>query len=347
MFPFQFYLLLFIILPSQTSTIIFLGNCTYSIDLYKQYLNLLWSSNDSRTLHIQAVYSYLSNQSFIPGHIYTYSSQNLALIPLFIRCTYPEEIRSRTYLPLTQCSSTISSFSSKKNYESTRTYLNRRNIRGLNEVPLLYTGEYDLLLFNCSFQWNSYLYQFQAKDLFTFRIEYERAINEPCQSCNRRTSICQENLCICRSGTLPMRLYQTKQFCVDTTINCSLDAQRCLHAVSMQNWNSHMNRWIVIIIILFALLLLGFLLIIWCLCRRTSTHTFNKQHEISSDQSIYMIHRHERTPSTISRTNSTKLSDCQPMDPSIFANEYVSTNYEDYPKIISDQNNGEVVLILA
>jgi hypothetical protein len=60
-----------------------------------------------------------------------------------------------------------------------------------------------------------------------------------------------------------------------------------------------------------------------------------------------MINSHERTPSTISTTDSTKLSDYNHIDHYILANEYVSTFYEEYPKIISDKNNGEVVLILA
>ena len=60
-----------------------------------------------------------------------------------------------------------------------------------------------------------------------------------------------------------------------------------------------------------------------------------------------MINRHERTPSTISTTDSIKLNDYNHIDQHILANEYVSTFYEEYPKIISDKNNGELVLILA
>lgn len=347
MFLLKLNILLLTVLSTKTLSTIYLENCTYAIDLYKQYSNLLWSSNDSRTLHIQAVYSYASNRSLVPGHIYTHISQSLALIPLFIHCKYPNEFESYSYLPLTQCSSTISSLSTKRNYESTRTFLNLRHVFTLNEVPLLYTGEYDLLLTNCSFHRDSQLYQIQMKDTFKFRIEYERAISEQCYSCNRRTSICENNRCSCRSGTMPFELIENRRFCIDATSNCSLDFQRCLNRESMEISHFRMNSWILIIVILSLVVLFGLIVTILYFCRRTSTHSFAKQRPVPSDQSIYMIHRHERTPSTISRTNSTKLSDCQPIDSMHFANEYVSTFYEEYPKIISDQNNGEIVLILA
>src|SRR5690349_9491212 len=121
-------LLLTAITINQASNIIYLENCTYSIDLYKEYLNLIWSSNDSRILHIQAVYSLSSNKSDIPGHIYTYSSQSVALIPFFVQCTSLKNLSFQSYLPFTQCSSTITNILLKKNSESTRTNLNLKQI---------------------------------------------------------------------------------------------------------------------------------------------------------------------------------------------------------------------------
>ena len=347
----QLSLLMIAIVPSQTSAIVYLDNCTYALDVYQQYLNLLWSSDDSRTLHIQAVYSLTSNHSLVPGHIYTYLSQSVALIPFLVQCTYPENLSWQSYLPFTQCSSTISTWSNKKNYESTRTYLNIRTMPSMKNAPLLYTGEYHLLLFNCSFQFKSVTYQLKPTDLFTFRIEYEHAIDEQnvssCRQCNQRTSLCRKNRCACRTGTLPVKLYQENQYCIDTTSNCTYDLQRCLTAQLTTVFSSRANQRILLLtlILVLAVLFLGVsAAILCCVCRKTSKHTFNKKRAHPSDPSIYMIHRHERTPSTISTTDSMKLSDCQP---STFANEYVSTFYDDYPKIITDQTHGEVVLILA
>jgi len=335
---------------SQASNIIYLDNCTYSIDLYKQYLNLLWSSNDFHTINIQAIYSLSLKNSFLPGHIYTYLSQTVALIPLFIQCKYPENIYSKSYLPFTQCSSTITNFLTKKNYESTRTYLNIKTILSLTNVPLLYTGEYNLILSNCSFQYNSNIYQLKSNDIFKFRIEYEKSINNnitSCQTCNKRTSICQDKKCLCRSGTIPLKLFENKEYCVDITSNCSHDFQRCLNSKSINILNNHSNEFIFILILLISLLFIIFICLLWCLYRNTSKHIFKKEKELSSNQSIFMINRHERTPSTISTTDSIKLNDYNHIDQHILANEYVSTFYEEYPRIISDKNNGDLVLILA
>ncbi|CAF2874598.1 unnamed protein product [Rotaria sp. Silwood2] len=337
---------------SQASTIIYLENCTYSIDLYKQYVNLLWSSNDSHTLHIQAVYSLSSNNSLIPGHIYTYLSQTVALIPFFVRCKYPKNIYSNSYLPFTQCSSTITNFLTKRNYESTRTYLNSKTILSMTNVPLLYTGEYNLLLSNCSFRLNSNIYQLKSNDLFNFRIEYENSINNnnitSCNKCNKRTSICYEKKCLCRSGTIPLKLYRNNEYCIDTTSNCSYDLQRCLNSKSIHILNNNdSNQYILILILLISLLFILFLFLLWCLVHNTSKHTLQKEKDLCSNQSIFTINRHERTPSTISTTDSIKLNDYYFIDQHILANEYVSTFYEEYPKIISNKNNTEVVLILA
>ncbi|CAF0943488.1 unnamed protein product [Adineta steineri] len=335
---------------SHASNIIYLENCSYAIDLYKQYLNLLWSSNDSHTVHIQAVYSLSSNNSLIPGHIYTYFSQSVALIPFFVQCKYPENFSVKSYLPFTQCSSTISNIITQPNHESTRTYLNLKSILSMTNVPLIYTGEYNVLLSNCSFQVNSNIYQLNPNDIFLFRIEYENSINtniKSCQTCNKRTSICHENKCLCRTGTIPTKLYQNKEYCIDITSNCSYDTQRCLTSKSIHVLNPRSNLFIFILIIIICLLFIIFLVLLWCLFRNTSKHTFRKEKDYSSNQSIFMINRHERTPSTISTTDSTKLSDFNHIDQYILSNEYVSTFYEEYPKIISDKNNGEVVLILA
>ena len=327
---------------SQASTIIYLENCTFVIDLYKEYLNLLWLSNDSRTLNIQAVYSLSTNNTFLPGHIYTYLTQSVALIPFFVQCKSPENIYSNSYLPFTQCSSTLT----KTNSESTRTYLNLKTILSMTNVPLLYTGEYNLLLSNCSFQVNSNIYQLKPNDIFTLRIEYEKSINNnrtSCHTCNKRTSICEDNTCVCRPGTIPLKLYQDKEYCVDITSNCSYDLQRCLNSKSINILTNRSNQLILILMILISLLLILFLLLLCCLYRNRTKHIFKKENDLSSNQSIFMINRHDRTPSTISTTDSIKLNDYN----NIFANEYVSTFYEEYPKIISDKNNGEVVLILA
>jgi hypothetical protein len=344
------YLLIIITLTvSQAADLIYLDGCTYSIDLYKEYLNLLWSSNDAHTLYIQAVYSLTSNNTYIPGHIYTYLSQSVALIPFFVRCKYPEIISSKSYLPFTQCSSTLTNYLTKKNYESTRTYLNHKTILSLPNVPLLYTGEYHLILSNCSFQYHSNIYQLKINEIFKFRIEYENSINEnltSCQTCNQRTSICEKNRCLCRKGTTPLKLYQNKEYCIDITPNCSYDFQRCLNSKSIQILTNHKNEFLLILILCISLLFLLFLVLLWYLSRTNSSkHVLKKDdQDLSSNQSIFIINRHERTPSTISTTDSVKLNDYQ----HILANEYVSTFYEEeYPKIIPDRNNTDLVLILA
>lgn len=347
---FHWYFLLITLTRTQASNIIYLDNCTYSIDLYKEYLNLIWSSNDFHTLNIQAVHSLSTNYSNIPGHIYTYLSQSVALIPFFVQCKYPENLSSNIYLPFTQCSSTITNYFIKKNYETTRTYLNLKTILSLTNVPLLYIGEYNLLLSNCSFQYNSNIYQLKSNDIFKFRIEYENSINNnltSCHTCNKRTSICQEQTCVCRPGTIPLKLYQNKEYCVDITSNCSYDNQRCLNSKLINLLNNHSKEFILILIVLISFLFVLLIILLWCLFHKRSKHIFRKEKEHSSNQSIFMINRHERTPSTISTTDSIKLNDYNSIDQHILANEYVSTYYEEYPRIISDKNNGDLVLILA
>ena len=345
------FLLVFLIDLSRETPIIYLDDCTYSIDLYSEYLNVIWSSNDSRTLHIQAVYSLTSNRSLIPGHIYTYLSQSVALIPFFVQCKSTKDLFQNSYLPFTRCSSTITNVLTKKNYESTRTNLNLKQIFSLTHVPLLYTGEYNLLLSNCSFRFDSKLYQLKSNEIFRFRIEYEKPINEnvtSCQTCNQRTSICEFNQCRCRSGTMPIKLSQNKEFCVDTTRNCSLDTQRCLYSDSQIRIKTQSNDFLWILFVIFGLLFIFFVLLLFCLYYHCSSkRVLQKEKTHSSNQSIFMINRHERTPSTISTTDSIKLNDYNHLDQHILANEYVSTFYEDYPKIISDRNNGDLVLILA
>jgi hypothetical protein len=311
----------------ESSNIVYLENCTYSIDLYKEYLNLLSSSNDSRSLHIQAVYSLSSNNSLIPGHIYTYSTQSVALIPFFIQCPlFP----FKSYLPFTQCSSTVTNLLIKKNYESTRTNLNIKSILSLNHVPLLYISQSNILLSNCSFQSNSILYQLKPNEIFSFHIEYESSISSTCHSCNRRTSICYDKTCRCRSGTIPWKLYQDKEYCIDITRNCSLDSQRCLYSKSILN--NHLNQFLLLLIVLIIIFSILFFSIIWFVCRNVN---INKK-EMCSNQPIFIIDRHERTPSTISTTDSIQLND---------NNQYIIRN--EYPRIIGEKNNGEIVLILV
>ena len=351
MLSLDLFLLAMFVALSHTANIIYLENCTYAIDLYKQYLNLLWSSNDARTLHIQAVYSLSLNQTLIPGHIYTSLSQSVALIPFFVRCTYPDDFSSNFYIPFTQCSSTVTNQLTRSNHESTRTYLNLKSILNMPQVPLIYTGEYNLLLSNCSFQSKSNVYQLMPSDVFTFRIEYESSVDAnitSCHTCNQRTSLCNDNKCVCRPGTMPWKLYQNKAYCIDTTSNCSYDSLRCFSSRSTIVVNNRSNTFLFILIFIICFLLILLVFLFWCLFHNTSmTHTFQKQKDHSSNQSIFMINRHERTPSTISTTDSTKLSDFNQIDQYILTNEYVSTIYEEYPKVLSDKNNGEVVLILA
>ncbi len=317
-------LLLTAITISQASRIVYLENCTYSLDLYKEYLNVLWTSNDSRTLHIQAIYSLSSNKSLIPGHIYTYSSQSVALIPFFIQCKSPKILSSKSYLPFTQCSSTLTNYFLKNNYESTRTNLNLKSLLSMNNVPLLYIGEYHLILSNCSFRTNSIIYRLKSNEIFSFRIEYESSISTDCYSCNRRTSICYDKTCHCRSGTIPINLYQTKQFCIDITRNCTLDSRRCLYSKSIKV--NRLNELILILLILISLVFILFLSLLWYLYR----NKISKHKKFYPNQLIFMIDKHERTPSTISTTDSIKFT----MD-------------NEYPKIIGEENNGETVFILA
>jgi len=191
----------------------------------------------------------------------------------------------------------------------------------MNNVPILYLGEYHLILSNCSFQLNSTIYQLKSNEIFSFRIEYESSFLSNCYSCNRRTSICYEKTCHCRSGTIPLKLFQTKQFCIDITRNCTLDSQRCLYSKSLDN--NYSNELILLLIILISFVLILFLSLLWCLYRNFNQ---NKK-DIYLNQSI---DKHERTPSTISTIDSIKL-----------------TVENQYPKIIGEQNNGEIVFILA
>jgi hypothetical protein len=190
----------------------------------------------------------------------------------------------------------------------------------------------------------------KSNDIFQFHIEYENSINEnltSCPTCNQRTSTCRKNKCLCRSGTKPLKLNQNKEYCVDITSNCSYDLQRCLNSKSINVLTNPSNAFIIILIILISVLFLIFLFLLWCLFRNTSKHIIKKEEDFSSNPSIFTINRHERTPSTISTTDSIKLNDYNYIDQHILANEYVSTLYEEYPKIISDKNNGDLVLILA
>ncbi|CAF1100536.1 unnamed protein product [Adineta ricciae] len=318
--------LLFIgILHCQASNFVYLENCKYALDLYKENLNVLWSSDDSRTLHIQAIYSLSSNDSSQPGQIYTYSSQSLALIPFFIQCSLPNSFSLKSYLPFTQCSSTITNFSSKKNYESTRTHLNIKSILSMTNVPLLYIGEHYLILSNCSFQWNSTTYRLKSNEIFSFRIEFESPISSQCSSCNRHTSICHNQVCQCRSGALPIKLYQDKQFCIDMTRDCTLDSHRCLYSHAVKT--SALNQLLLILIVLIVLVFGLILSLLWYLFRYRNEKS---RKEFSSNQSIFTIDPYERTPSTISTTDSIRFG----LD-------------HEYPKIIGEDNNGETIFILA
>lgn len=336
---------------NQGSEIIYLEGCQYSMDLYKEYLNLIWSSNDSRFLHIQAIYTLSSPNAYLPGHIYTSSFQSMALIPLLIHCRSPSKIYWKSYLPFTQCSSTITNRIERKNYESTRTYLTLKNILSLTNVPLLYTGEYTLILSNCSFRSHSNIYQLKSNEIFQFRIEYEKSIDDnftSCQTCNSRTSICREKQCICRQGTIPVKLDRNRAFCVDTTSNCSYDSQRCLNTRSNHHHQQQQtNTFLFILIACITLLFIILLVLLAFLFRKRTKFILTKDNDLSSNPSIFTINRHERTPSTISTTDSIKFQDHQQLDQHILANEYVSTFYEEYPKIISDRKNGDLVLILA
>ncbi|CAF0948383.1 unnamed protein product [Rotaria sordida] len=322
----QIYIIIIGMTLSQASNIVYLENCTYSVDLYKEYLNMLWSSNDSRTLHIQAVYSLSSNKSLIPGHIYTYSSRLVAVIPFFVQCISTKNLPSTLYLPFTQCSSTIKNYILQKNSESTRTNLNLKTILTMNNVPLLYIGEYNLLLSNCSFQYNSTIYKLKSNEIFSFRIEYESSILTNCYSCNQRTSICYDKTCRCKSGTLPIKLYHDKQYCIDITKNCTIDSQRCLYSKSLRN-NNYFNELIFILILLISFVFILFVLLIWYLFRNLKQ---NIEKDIDSNQSIFIIDKHEQTISTLSSIDSMNLN---------IENEY--------PKIIGEKNNGEILFILA
>lgn len=314
-----------VLVLGQASAVVYLENCTYALDLYKEYLNVLWSSDDSRTIDIQAIYSLSANESSLPGQIYTYSSQSLALIPLFVRCASPNELAGRPFLPFAQCSSAITNFSTKKNYESSRTHLNIKSMLGMTNVPLLYIGEHYLILSNCSFQWNSSVYRLQSSEVFSFRVVYESAMSSPCVSCNRRTSVCHEKTCQCRAGAIPLKLHQDRQFCIDITRDCSLDARRCLYSDSVKA--DRFNELALILAVSIGLVVVLFLSLLWYLLRRK-----RDQHrkEFSSNQSIFTIDQYERTPSTISTTDSIR-----------FALDH------EYPKIIGEDNNGETIFILA
>ena len=338
----RLFLLLAAFTVVQASTIVNLENCTFAIDLYQTALNLLSSSTDSRTLRIQAIHSLSSNASLSPGQISTYLSQSVALVPFFVRCSSPSLFLARQFLPFTQCSSAISTVQWKRNYEATRTSLNVKDILSLRDVPLLYIGETNLLLSNCSFQSNSVTYQLSAKEIFIFRVEYESSLQSPCRSCNQRTSICHENTCQCRSGTIPFKLSQDQQFCVDMTSNCSLDPRRCLTSKTLSISDPNSSLFIILIgLLLFIALLVSFFLALLCYLSR---HWSKKEKQSESNQSIYTIDRHERTPSTISTTDSFKLHEQQLFH---FANEYVSRFDEHYPRIIGEENDGQIVMILV
>lgn len=311
-------LLTIIVIVQASSNIRYLENCTYSLELYKEYLNVLWSSNDSRTLHIQASYS-LSSSSSSPGQISTISSQSLALIPFLIQCqTFPRQ----SFLPFTQCSSTITNELWRKNSEFTRTQLNLQTMFSMYNVPSLYLGEYHLILFNCSFHSNStMIYRLKSDEFFAFRIEYETPVRSNCQSCNRRTSICYENICRCRSGTVPVALRENEQFCVDITRNCSLDGQRCLYNKSIEK--NYSNELIFLLLILIGLILVLFVGL-FCYFYR-----YSKERKTEEDCDSSMD-KHQRTPSTISTIDSIKLTVEHP-----------------YPKIIGEEKNGEIVYILV
>ena len=308
----------------QALNIVYLENCTYSVDLYKEYLNLLWVSNDSRTLHIQAVYSLSSNKSLIPGHIYSYLSRSVAVIPFFVQCQSLKTISSQSYLPFTRCSSTKTNFLLKKNYESARTNLNLNTILTMKNVPLIYIGEYYLILSNCSFQLNSTMYKLKSNEIFSFRIEYESSILTNCYSCNRRTSICYEKICQCRIGTMPIKLRQDKRFCIDVTQDCALDSQRCLYSESLRK--NPTNEFIFILLVLISCVFILFLSLLWFLYRYIN----QSKQKGSSSQSLFVIDKQERTSSTLSTSDSMTL------------------NIENqYPKIIGERNNGEILFILA
>jgi len=191
----------------------------------------------------------------------------------------------------------------------------------MSNVPLLYLGEYQLILSNCSFQLNSTIYQLKSNEIFSFRIEYESSILSDCYSCNRRTSLCYEKTCRCRSGTIPLKLIKNKQFCIDITRNCTLDSQRCLYSKLLNN--NYSNELILLLIILISFVLILFLSLLWCLYRNSN----EKRKNFYLNQSL---DKHERTSSTISTVDSIKL-----------------TIENQYPRIIGEQNNGEIVFILA
>lgn len=312
-------LLTTIVFVQALSNVIYLENCTYSIKLYQEYLNVLWSSDDARTLHIQAIYSLSSNQSGLPGQISMISSRSVALIPFLIQCqSFPRQF----YLPFTQCSSTIRNQHEKNNSEFTRTQLNLRTILSLHNVPLLYLGEYQLILFNCSFRWNSTIYQLKSHEYFALRIEYESPVRSQCQSCNRRTSMCSEKTCQCRSGTIPLKLHHDEQFCVDITRNCVFDSQRCLYDQSLEK--NYSNELILLLMILMSFVLVLFVTLFWYLYR------YSRERKTENVDCNSSMDKHERTPSTISTIDSIKLA---------IENKY--------PKIIGEENNGEVVYILV
>lgn len=320
----QIYILLIAITLSQASNIVYLENCKYAIDLYKQYMNVLSFSNDSRHVHIQAVYPLSSNKSLIPGHIYTYSSKLVAVIPFLVQCQSSNNTLIKSYLPFTQCSSTITNFYIHTNSEPTRTNLNLKSMLTMNNVPLLYIGEHHLILSNCSFKSDSTIYKLKYNEIFSFRIEYESSVFADCSSCNQRTSVCREAACHCRPGAIPFRLYQDKQFCIDVTKNCTIDSQRCLYPKTLTT--NHFNELLLILIILISFVFIVFLLLIWYLFR----NPIQLDKDASSNQSIIIIDKHEQTPSTLSSIDSRKLR---------IENEY--------PKIIGETDDGEILFILA
>jgi hypothetical protein len=345
-------LLLTLFARIQTSTIIEMENCTFAIELYRKYFNLLWSSDDARTLRLQAIYSLTSNQSLLPGQIYSHLSQSVASIPFIVRCTSStSDLLSTSFLPFTQCSSTVNNLLAKKNYESTRTYLNLQSVLSMLDMPVLYIGQSNLLLSNCSFQYNSFTYRLKSTEIFTLQIEYESSLRSSCHSCNQRTSLCQDGTCQCRSGTIPLKLHRNEQYCIDVTRNCSWDSQRCLHTKSLTI--SPVNTYVMIVFAILMSFICCLASIVLVLLWYSSRSACRSKQQFDSNQSIYSIDKHERTPSTISTIDSLKYHELHSLN---FLDEYIRQYHDDndynhhhhrYPKIIGDENNADIVLILV
>ena len=186
----------------------------------------------------------------------------------------------------------------KKNYESTRANFNLKTILTMNNIPLIYIGEYYLILSNCSFQLNSTIYKLKSNEIFSFRIEYESSIQTNCYSCNRRTSMCCEKTCQCRFGTISIKLYQNTRFCIDIIHDCVLNSQRCLYSRSLRT--NPTNEFIFILLVLISFVFVWFLSLLWFLHRYINQTKQNN----SSNQSLFVVDKHERTSSTLSTSDS-------------------------------------------